>query len=76
MFYELLIFDFEDPTKYDPKDFKTNDLHCHIVTFFEIGNGNKKKIMMSGKVGKFSKQNDIRRRYIFMMRIMYIKLQS
>ena len=36
----------------------------------------KTPIYMSGKVGTFSKQNGICKRHLFMMRIVYIKLQS
>ena len=36
----------------------------------------KTPIYMSGKLGAFSKQNGICTRHLFMMRIVYIKLQS
>ena len=47
-----------------------------VLTFFELSHGNQKKNIMSGKVGTFSKQNVIFRRYLFIIRISYMKLQS
>ena len=44
--------------------------------FFETSHRNQKNFMMSGKVGTFSKQSGLYKRYFFIMRILFTKLQS
>ena len=56
-----------------PRDFEASGFPSCI---FETTHGNQKKSMMSGKVGTFSKQNGICKRYFFIMRILCTKLKS
>ena len=61
------------------KEFEASGFPSCILNnahFFETSHKNQKSFMMSGKVGTFSKQNGICRRYFFLMRILYTKLQS
>ena len=80
--------DFENPTVYIysitrsesiPKTLKPVAFLLEfwiIPIVFETSHRNQKNFMMSGKVGTFSKQNGISKRYFFIMRILYTKLQS
>ena len=61
------------------KEFEASGFPSCILNnahFFETSHKNQKGFTMSGKVGTFSKQNGIWRRYFFLMRILYTKLQS
>ena len=61
------------------KEFEASGFPSCILNnahFLETSHKNQKSFMMSGKVGTFSKQNGICRRYFFIMRILYTKLQS
>ena len=61
------------------KEFEASGFPSCILNnahFLETSHKNQKSFMMSGKVGTFSKQNGICRRYFFLMRILYTKLQS
>ena len=61
------------------KEFEASGFPSCILNnahFLETSHKNQKSFMMSGKAGTFSKQNGICRRYFFLMRILYTKLQS
>ena len=58
-----------------PKDFEASGIPSCILNntnFFKTSHRNQKNIM-SGKVEKFSKQNDIFKKYFFIMRILYLQ---
>ena len=85
---QIAYCDFENPTVYIysitrsesvPKTLKPVAflLEFSIIPIvFETSHRNKKNLMMSRKVGTFSKQNGISKRDFFTMRILYTKLQS
>ena len=61
-----------------PKNLEAIGFPCCILNnthFFETSHGNKKNHCVR-EVGTFTKQNGISRRYVFITRSMYIKLQS
>ena len=85
---QIAYCDFENPTVYIysitwsesvPKTLKPVAFLLEfwiIPIVFETSHRNQKNFMMSGKVGTFSKQNGISKRYFFIKRILYTKLQS
>ena len=69
----------ENSIRRRPKDFEASGSPCYILNnthFFWNQSPKSKNFIMSGKVETFSKQNGICRGYLFLIRIMYTKLQS
>ena len=77
MFYELPFVTLKTPPYMfraelygkRPKEFEASGFPSCILNnahFFETSHKNQKSFMMSGKVGTFSKQNGICRRYFFL----------